>query len=154
MGSGHRCLHLTSYLVQTVDNAALSVNHTKRARDRGRVDLHVMAGRLVAELPAICQQQGFTSPQAAPCRCDSVGVLTSANSRERMDACGGMSHRLVNGMQGVRGSNPLSSTTTTPQVNRRVASRLSTPPPLLPRVLAQAADPARSLVDALAEAIQ
>jgi hypothetical protein len=42
---------------------------------------------LVAELPAICQQQGFTSPQAAPCRFDSVSVLTSANSRERMDTC-------------------------------------------------------------------
>jgi hypothetical protein len=36
-------------------------------------------------------------------------------------------------MQGVRGSNPLSSTTTTPQLNRRVASGLSTPPPPLIR---------------------
>jgi signal-transduction protein with cAMP-binding, CBS, and nucleotidyltransferase domain len=32
---GHRCLHLTSHLVQTVDNAAVSVNHTKRARGQG-----------------------------------------------------------------------------------------------------------------------
>jgi hypothetical protein len=47
----------------------------------------VWTARLVAELPAICQQQGFTSPQAAPCRFDSVGVLTSVNSRERMDTC-------------------------------------------------------------------
>jgi hypothetical protein len=56
---------------------------------RHQQDKHQPAStvRLVAELPAICQQQGFTSPQAAPCRFDSVGVLTSANSRERTDTC-------------------------------------------------------------------
>ena len=36
------------------------------------------------------------------------------------------------GMQGVRGSNPLSSTTKNPQLNRRVASGLSTPLPPRP----------------------
>jgi hypothetical protein len=41
--------------------------------------------------------------------------------------------RHIDGMQGVRGSNPLSSTTTTPQVNRHVVPGLSTPPPPLIR---------------------
>jgi hypothetical protein len=39
------------------------------------------------DLPAICQQPSLTSPQTAPRRFDAVSLLTSVNSRERMDTC-------------------------------------------------------------------
>jgi hypothetical protein len=62
------------------------------------------------ELPAICQQQGLTTPHAAP-RCQSaIHVLSSADVRRHVDEWWWGSGWLVNGMQGVRGSNPLSST--------------------------------------------
>jgi transposase InsO family protein len=61
-----------------------SSNKPRPGRNRSS---SVAQGVRIPDLPAICQQQGLTTPQAAPCRCDSVGVLTSANSRERMDAC-------------------------------------------------------------------
>ena len=76
--------------------------------------------RLCPELPAICQQLSLTSPQPAPCRFIAICVLSSIDIRQRVDACCGASGWLVNGMQGVRGSNPLSSTTTTPQVSGSV----------------------------------
>jgi hypothetical protein len=66
--------------------------------------------RLCPELPAICQQLSLTSPQPAPCRFIPICVLSSIDIRQRVDACCGASGWLVNGMQGVRGSNPLSST--------------------------------------------
>jgi hypothetical protein len=38
-------------------------------------------------VPAIRQQPSLTSPQTAPRRFDAISLLTSANSRERMDTC-------------------------------------------------------------------
>jgi len=39
------------------------------------------------DLPAICQQQGFTTPHAAPCRFIAICVLSSTDMRQRVDAC-------------------------------------------------------------------
>jgi hypothetical protein len=63
-----------------------------------------------APLPAIRQQPSLTTPYAASCRFDVVRVLSSTDVEERVDEWWGVRGRLVNGMQGVRGSNPLSST--------------------------------------------
>jgi hypothetical protein len=73
--------------------------------------LFVDRAALFAELPAIRQQPSHTSPQAAPGRFDAICLLTSADRRIRVGTGWGVSGGLVNGMQGVRGSNPLSSTT-------------------------------------------
>jgi hypothetical protein len=62
------------------------------------------------ELPAIRQQRRLTSPHKAPRRPSAIDVLSSADIGERMGACWDESGWLVNGMQGVRGSDPLSST--------------------------------------------
>src|SRR5215216_4353299 len=39
------------------------------------------------ELPAICQQPSLTSPQPAPCRFIANCVLSSTDTRQRVDAC-------------------------------------------------------------------
>jgi hypothetical protein len=43
--------------------------------------------RLCPELPAICQQPSLTSPQPAPCRFIAICVLSSTDTRQRVDAC-------------------------------------------------------------------
>ena len=64
--------------------------------------LFVDRAALFAELPAIRQQPSLTSPHAAPCRFDAIGLLTSADWRLRVGTGWGVSGWLVNGMQGVR----------------------------------------------------
>ena len=64
-------------------------------------------------LPAIRQQPSLASPQAAPCRFDSIRLLTSADGRQRVGTRCGMSGWLVNGRQGVRVHIPSAP----PQVN-------------------------------------
>ena len=86
---------------------------------------HRQAGRAMTlrrrcpQVPAICQQPSLTSPQPAPRRFIANCVLGSTDTRQRVDACCGASGRLVNGMQGVRGSNPLSSTQVSGPLGRR-----------------------------------
>ena len=61
-------------------------------------------------LPAICQQQSLTTPQAAPCRFNANRAPSRADRRQPVETYWGTSGWLVNGMQGVRGSDLLSST--------------------------------------------
>jgi hypothetical protein len=56
------------------------------------------------------QQPSLASPQSAQRRFDAISLLSSADGRCQVGTRCGVSGWLVNGMQGVRGSNPLSST--------------------------------------------
>jgi hypothetical protein len=87
------------------------------------------AGSLARDLPEtvphVTSRRHTSQPSTTPLTCSVAWVSEVVH--------GVVNHPSINGMQGVRGSNPLSSTTTTPQLNRRVASGLSTPPPPLIR---------------------
>ena len=60
-----------------------SSTHDHGRRRRAHAQL-VVAHCSNPDLPAICQQPSLTSPQTAPCRFDSIGVLTSADREQRV----------------------------------------------------------------------
>src|SRR5215207_3109589 len=72
-----------------------------------------MQGPLARNLPETAlyaaSRRPTTQPTAAPYTCSVAWVGEALH--------GDVNHPHINGMQGVRGSNPLSSTTTTPQVS-------------------------------------
>jgi hypothetical protein len=60
--------------------------------------------------------QGTMTGISGPSRSTSIRGMTSVDERDEQV----LKHRLLDGMQGVRGSNPLSSTTTSAQVSASV----------------------------------
>jgi hypothetical protein len=61
-------------------------------------------------LPEICQKLRYTQPRAAPRPQHSTVALTCSVAWGGEALHGDVSHPHINGMQGVKGSNPLSST--------------------------------------------
>jgi hypothetical protein len=61
-------------------------------------------------LPEICQKLRYAQPRGGPTTLPSAAPLSCAVAWVREVLCGVVNHPRIDGMQGVRGSNPLSST--------------------------------------------